>query len=333
MQNQTTFPAVKQAWQRYIAEKKAAQPVVENVTQAMARKYAQMLSQEISVLEFNLSQYRAVQRRARPSMNSRVSKTIKENIDTTIKMMQRYISHYEDAYKSWKRLVKAVPKKRRVSMFQLTTNMGPKFVDRVSGYIKAQRTWIERETMRKENRPILPLKTNTVNVRKMTINQAKNVKSVAQRLKQTTQRANALTRDIERAKYNMAVAADNKTRATKKWRQAEAAMKKVSTNVHTLKKHQAENVNFYIGQITHLQNRLTARGREAENAKLKAERLSKLLVLAEQNRGRRVTPSGNGRIANGKKRRIASPARVPAKGGRRLNSNSNLSNSNTFYNV
>lgn len=324
MQNQTTFPAVKEAWQRYIAEKKAAQPVIENVTQAMARKYAQMLSQEISVLEFNLSQYRAVQRRARPSMNSRVSKTIKENIDTSLKMMQRYISHYQDAYKSWKRLVKAVPKKRRISIFHLRTKMGPKFVKSVNGYIEAQRTWIEGETIRKENRPILPVKINTVNVRKLTINQAKNVKSVAQRLKQTTQRANALTRDIERAKYNMAVAADNKTRATKKWKQAEVAMKKVSTNVHTLKKHQAENVNFYIGQITHLQNKLAARGREAENAKLKAERLTELLAFAQQNRGGRVT-SSNARIANSKKR--------PAKGARRSNSNSNLSNSNTFYDV
>ena len=329
MQNQTTFPAVKEAWQRYIAEKKAAQPVIENVTQAMARKYAQMLSQEISVLEFNLSQYRAVQRRARPSMNSRVSKTIKENIDTSLKMMQRYISHYQDAYKTWKRLVKAVPKKRRVSMFHLRTKMGPKFVKSVNGYIEAQRTWIEGETIRKEDKPILPVKINTVDVRKLTINQAKNVKSVAQRLKQTTQRANALTRDIERVKYNLAVAADNRTRGTKKWKQAEAAMKKVSTNVRTLKKHQAENVNFYIGQITRLQNRLTARGREAENAKLKAERLTELLAFAQQNQGRR-TPSSNTRIANGKKRRI-SPARVPAKGGRRFNSNSNLSNSNTFY--
>ena len=331
MQNQNSFPAVKEAWQRYIAEKKAAQPVIENVTQAMARKYAQMLSQEISVLEFNLSQYRAVQRRARPSMNSRVSKTIKENIDTSLKMMQRYISHYQDGYKSWKSLVKAVPKKRRVSMFHLRTKMGPKFVKSVNGYIEAQRAWIEGETIRTENRPILPVKINTVDVRKLTINQAKNVKSVAQRLKQTTQRANALTRDIERAKYNMAVAANNKTRATKKWRQAEAAMKKVSTNVRTLKKHQAENVNFYIGQITHLQNRLTARGREAENAKLKAERLTELLAFAQQNRGGRVTSSSNTRIANSKKRRF-SPVR-PAKGGRRLNSNSNLSNSNTFYDV
>ena len=324
MKNQTTFPAVKQAWQRYIAEKKAAQPVIENVTQAMARKYAQMLSQEISVLEFNLSQYRAVQRRARPSMNSRVSKTIKENIDISLKMMQRYISHYQDAYKSWKRLIKAVPKKRRVSMFQSRTKMGPKFVKSVNDYIEAQRTWIEGETIRKEDKPILPVKINTVNVRKLTINQAKKVKSVAQRLKQTTQRANALTRDIERAKYNMAVAADNRTRATKKWKQAEAAMKNVSTKVRTLKKHQVDNVNFYIGQITHLQNRLAASGREAEEAKLKAERLSELLALAGQNRTRRMTPSSNSRNPSGQK--------LPAK-GRRSNSNSNLSNSNTFYDV
>ena len=100
-------------------------------------------------------------------------------------------------------------------------------------------------------------------------------------------------------------------------------MKKVSTNVRTLKKHQAENVNFYIGQITHLQNRLTARGREAEDAKLKAERLSELLALAGQNRTRR-TPSSNSRNPSGQK--------LAAK-GRRSNSNSNLSNSNTFYDV
>ncbi len=278
------YNGVKRAWKQYQDEKKRYKPLVQEVTQSNARTHAQKLSQELNVLESNLSSYKAIQRRTRPSMNSRVSKGTKVEVDMTIKLMQRYVADYQSAYTQWKRLVKAVPKKRRVSLFQLTTKMGPKFVGRVNAFFKYHVKWIETETSRKSNVPVLPFKTSVVNVRNMTINNAKGVASVSTRLRRATTRADTLARDIERAKYNLAIAANNKMRATKKWKQAEAAIKKASDNARALKTHQAENVNFYISQITQLQDRLAERGREAEASKMKAEHLTKLLSIAERNR-------------------------------------------------
>lgn len=309
----SNISVIKQSWLTYQAEKKASTPRVEYVTPDLARKLAQKTAQEINILEDNLTAYKAVQRRAKPSMNSRVSKQTKIDIDMMIKLMQKYISDHETMYTAWKKLIKAPPKDRRVSRFPLRSKAGPRFVGLLNSYFTRTVDWIEKETIRNANLPVMPTKKNVVNVRKKTIRQAKNIPSVGNRLERTAKRTNSLARDLDRAKYEMSLAADNKTRATKKWKAAQAALEKASKDARALKSHYATDVNFYVDQIELFQEKLRKAERRASMAQIEMNTYKRRFELANAEIRRRQVKLARTNSSNSFK-----------------SVNSNLSNSSRF---
>jgi hypothetical protein len=239
-------------WARYQAEKKAATPVVDVITQERARSVSQRAAQEIAVLEKNLATYRAVSRRARPSMNARVSKEVKRDIDAALKIAESYISDYNRVYVAWKKLIKSAPKRRRVIWFPLSSTQGPKLVDALNAFFNKTIKWVENETIRKTNLPVLPHKSSVVNVRGKTIADAKHVKSVKNQLeiaqnlltgqKKFKERARAAELELNRAKYELETVIDAKTRATKKWKNAQKSLKVSSLMMRMLRRNSDEQL-------------------------------------------------------------------------------------------
>jgi len=251
--------AVKAAWLSFQAEKKASNPVSEYVTQDRARGVAQRAAQEITVLEKNLAAYKSIARRARPSMNARVSKQVKKDIDFALKYTTSYIGEYERVYVAWKKLVKAPPKQRRVSLFPLTSKRGVLFTNALNTFFERILGWIENETIRRGNLAVLPHKTSAVNVRGKTLAEVKGVKSIRNKLKQTERMANELTRDLNQAKYDLASVANAKTKATKKWKDAQAKLQKSSRLVKMLRMNADEHTKM----IMNMHNQLSRLRREA----------------------------------------------------------------------
>lgn len=168
MSNISLFSATEQAFQKYLEEKKTTKPVIGKVDRETARKYSQQASQEISILETNMVLYKTIQRRAKPSMNTRVSQTDKKRIESVIKMMGVYIKDYERVYTVWKKYISTGSRRSvKMPLFPLYSvhATGAKFVDAATRYMKHVRSWIENESMRQKTNlkvmPFVPKYTNT----------------------------------------------------------------------------------------------------------------------------------------------------------------------------
>jgi hypothetical protein len=258
------------AWLKYQAEKKAAKLELEKVTPVLAKTIAQRTAQEIQVLERNLTVYRAASRRVRPSMNARVSKHLKKEVALAVTYAEKYLADYVKAFTAWKKLIKAAPKERRVSMFPIHSTHGGRLTDALNSYFNAVIVWIEGGAP--GNVAVLPHKSTLVNVRGARVANAKLIKSAGNRLKSATVRADALSAELNRALYELRSTANNRTRSTVKWKAAETKLRNASRASKELKRAHLENETMLIGEIEQLLKRQANAGREIQALKTNVQK-------------------------------------------------------------
>lgn len=264
--------SVTSAWLKYQAEKKRSGLVTELVTPTSARTMSQRASQEINVLERNLAVYRAVSRRARPSMNARVSKKVKKDITAAIAIAEKYLADYTKTFTAWKKLVKSPPKERKVPIFPLKSVHGSGVADALNRYFQQTIAWIEGETIRPGNVPVLAHKYSDVNIRGKTISEAKTIKSASARLKMATKRANAVSSDLDRARYDLTTAANATTRSTQKWKRAQTKLRQASEDVRAMRQAHAEDVASLVWSIEDLLAKQARAKRQVEKLQLNVTR-------------------------------------------------------------
>ena len=261
---------VKTAWLKYQAEKKATKPVLKMVGPALAKSFTQKLAQEIQVQEHNLSIYNAASRRARPSMNARVSGQVKKEIAFAVACAEKHLADMVKLFVAWKKLIKAAPKERKVNTFPLTSPHGAALIDALNTYFHRVVDWIEEGSP--GNVPVLPHKSTLTNVRKMTAANAKLIKSAGNRLKSATVRADALSTELNRALYELRSTANNRTRSTVRWKAAEAKLRNASRASKELKRAHLENETMLIGEIEQLLKRQANAGREIQALKTNVQK-------------------------------------------------------------
>lgn len=261
---------VKTVWLKYQAEKKASKPVLKMVTPTLARSFTQKLAQEIQVQEHNLSIYRAASRRARPTMNARVSKLVKKEISFAVSCAEKHLADMARLFAAWKKLMRTAPKERKVNTFPLTSPQGAALIDALNAYFHRIVDWIEAGNP--GNVPVLPHKSTLTNVRKMTAGNAKLVKTAGNRLKNATKRANALSTELNRALYELRTTANNRTKSTTKWKSAESKLRNASRASKELKRVHLENEAMLIGEIERMLKRESNAGREIQALKTNVQR-------------------------------------------------------------
>jgi hypothetical protein len=180
---QTKFDHVVKAYATYQAAKKRSAKYTGQLVPSLAKSYVQKAQQELAVLETNLTYFQAIARRATPRVNARFTKTHAKNMQRAITMFKRYIADTEAVYKAWsKYTVKRTNKTVSLVTFPIrtiTSNQSPlKLSEAINAYFKAVRRMYNNGAQR-NNRPIMPFKRNTVNVRGMSLAKARHVETPA----------------------------------------------------------------------------------------------------------------------------------------------------------
>ena len=250
---------VKAAWRAYAAEKRADAPVSTMITKADARLVIQRFVQELNILDRNAASFTAIKRRATPSMNARITAPMKRDTDMTLKLFTRYVTDVRATYAKWKKLTQAPEKTRRVSVFPVGFNSGPRFVKAVNDYFDKLHALIETNPGNNRTVPVLRTKNNSVNTKGKSLINASRIKSTKNKLVDSRKRVNSLGRDLNRVKYELAVAVDNKTRATKKWKAAQQTIDRAIKNTKRVRNDQRVMEDMMIAEIERLQ-------RQVENA-------------------------------------------------------------------
>ena len=126
--------------------------------------------------------------------------------------------------------------------------------------------------------PIIRTKNNSINTKGKTLINASRIKSTKNKLVESRKRADSLGRELNRAKYELAVAVDNKTRATKKWKMAQQTIDRAIKDTKRVRNDQRVMETMMVAEIERLQ-------RHVENAK-RASRptFSKRIVNSNSNR-------------------------------------------------
>ena len=269
---------VKVAWRAYASEKRADKPVSTLVTKADARLVVQRFVQEMNVLDRNVASFKAIKRRASPSMNTRITASMKRDIDMTLKLFGRYVADVRATYAKWKKLTQAPEKTRMVSIFPVGFKTGPRFVTAVNAFFDKLHAHVETNPSNSRTVPIIRTKNNSINTKGKTLINASRIKSTKNKLVESRKRADSLGRELNRAKYELAVAVDNKTRATKKWKMAQQTIDRAIKDTKRVRNDQRVMETMMVAEIERLQ-------RHVENAK-RASRptFSKRIVNSNSNR-------------------------------------------------
>jgi len=258
--NKMNTTQVKATWRAYVAEKRADTPVSTMITKADARLVVQRIIQEINILDRNAASFSAIKRRATPSMNARVTASMKRDTDMTLKLFGRYITDVRATYTKWKKLTQAPEKTRRVSVFPVGFKTGPRFVNAVNVYFDKLHTLVETNPVNTRSVPTVRTKNNSVNTKGKSLIIASRIKSTKNKLVDSRKRVDSLGRELNRAKYELAIAVDNKTRATKKWKAAQQTIDRAIKNTKRVRNDQRTMEDMMVAEIERLQ-------RQVENAK------------------------------------------------------------------
>jgi hypothetical protein len=250
---------VKVAWNAYATEKRADKAVSTLVTKADARLVVQRFVQELNILDRNAASFTAIKRRATPSMNARVTASMKRDIDMTLKLFDRYVADVRATYAKWKKLTQAPEKTRRVSIFPVGFKTGPRFVTAVNLYFDKLHALVETNPANTRTVPIIRTKNNSINTRGKSLINASRIKSTKNKLVESRKRVNSLGRELNRAKYELAIAVDNKTRATKKWKMAQQTIDRAIKDTRRVRNDQRVMEKMMVAEIERLQ-------RQVENA-------------------------------------------------------------------
>lgn len=270
--------SIKTAWRAYAAEKREDVPVSTMITKADARLVVQRIVQELNVLDRNRASFTAIKRRATPGMNARITASVKRDTEMTLKLFDRYVADVRSTYAKWKKLTTAPEKTRRVSVFPIGFKSGPRFVKAVNTYFDKLHALIETNPANARTVPVLRTKNNAVNTKGKPISNAKLIKSTKNKLINSMKRVNTLGRELNRAKYELAIAVDNKTRATKKWKAAQQTIDRAIRDAKRVKNDQRFLDEMMVAEIERLQ-------RQVENAKRAARpTIPKLRANSNSNR-------------------------------------------------
>ena len=252
--------SIKTAWRAYATEKREETPVATMITKADARLVVQRIVQELNVLDRNRASFTAIKRRATPAMNARITTSMKRDTDMILKLFDKYVADVRGTYAKWKKLTQAPEKTRRVSVFPVGFKSGPRFVKAVNAYFDKLHGKLETNPANTRSVPVVRTKNNAVNTKGKSIKNAKLIKSTNNKLVNSMKRVNTLGRELNRAKYELAVAVDNKTRATKKWKAAQQTIDRAIRDAKRVKNDQRFLDEMMVAEIERLQ-------RQVENAK------------------------------------------------------------------
>jgi hypothetical protein len=242
---------VDATWRAYQLEKKVDKPVAVFISKADARIVVQRIVQELNVLDRNLATFTAIKRRAK--MNRKVSA---KTIDPVLKLFEKYVADVRATYKKWKKLMTAPEKTRTVSIFPIGFKSGPRFVKSVNSIMQKLHENVETAPLNARNVPILRTKNNVVNTKGKTIAESAHIESTKNKLIKTRQFADSLVRDLNRAKYELAASVNEKTRATKKWKDAQASVERAIRDTKRFQADQKLLEDMLVSEVEHLQQQL-----------------------------------------------------------------------------
>lgn len=179
---QTGFRRVLSEYAKYQAAKKRAPKYTGLVTPRLAKSYAQKAQQELVVFEMSLVQFQGIMRRAR------LTPVQTKNAKRVVSIFKKYISDIENVYKKWSKYTsKNTTKSVSIQTFPVKMphngkNFTVKLDVAINAYMKALQRTVETQSQN-TNLPIIPFKSNSVNLRGMTMRGARQVKSPATALR------------------------------------------------------------------------------------------------------------------------------------------------------